>query len=131
MAPIIVVLNLIYQYLNQALNFLSVIMVIFGILWIIFFPKFLDVIYKKRFVDMLGPINLESTALELSNEGLEAKSNSSEYKLPWNSVDDIIITKKHILIYLNINSGVSIPFNAFSSSLERESFTKYLYDHIQ
>jgi hypothetical protein len=58
-APIIIVINLVYQYLNQALNFLSVIMVVFGILWIIFFPKFLDVIYKKRFVDMLGPINLE------------------------------------------------------------------------
>ncbi|WP_164880446.1 YcxB family protein [Clostridium manihotivorum] len=131
--PITIALELIYDYLSfhRIITPFSISSFIFCIIWIIFFPKLVDLFNKKRLIAKLGPITFKQLTIELFEEGLEVKSESSEYKLPWNSVDAIITANDHILIYLNINSGVSIPFNAFSSSLERESFIRYLYGHTK
>jgi hypothetical protein len=130
--PIIIILYLIYEYLyyNQGVSYFSIGAFIFCLLWIIFYPKLLDITYKKRLISKLDKIDFEPLTLKLSEDGLTKTSSSSNHKFEWKCVDKIITTKNHIFIYLNTNTGLAIPLSSFSSSVEIQSFVKYLYDHL-
>ncbi|MBK1810537.1 YcxB family protein [Clostridium sp. YIM B02505] len=130
--PLITILYLIYDYLyfDQGISSFSIGAFIFCLLWIILYPKLLDITYKKRLISKLDTINFEPLTLELSEEGLTKISSSSNHKFEWKSVDNIITTKDHIFIYLNTNNGLAISLSSFSSSIETQSFIKYLYDHL-
>nr|WP_243277828.1 YcxB family protein [Clostridium yunnanense] len=130
--PLVAILSFIYDYYYLSKNFFYwyIIEFIFCVLWIIFYPKSVDILFKAILIFKFKKLNFEYLTVELSDEGITKSSTSSTYKFEWNSVLNIISTKDHIFIYIKPNIGYSIPLSSFSSNDEKDSFTQYFYRHV-
>lgn len=107
----------------------SVWAVLFGIMYvffILFFPKRLKKLTENRIKKMLREGDnsdfLGPQFLEITEAGISKKSNSSEKKNGWDSVQKVEESKNLILIYVSSLSAYMIPKKVFENEEKKNEF---------
>ena len=104
--------------------------IIVYILWIIFYPKYLRWYIIRRIsrmldegknVDMLG-----DHSFLLTEDGVIDITNFSESKNNWNVIENIVVTREHIFIYINAVMAYIIPIRAFININQKNEFINTL-----
>lgn len=106
--------------------------VFFYLYWVTFYLRRLKKFVSKRISKMLlegGNSVIGSHNLEISEEGIVDKSEQTEAKTQFKAIENIMISKKHIFIYVNTNSAHIIPTRIFVNEAEKDEFLRMInYD---
>ncbi|MHB8855270.1 MAG: YcxB family protein [Bellilinea sp.] len=64
--------------------------------------------------------------ISLSPDHIIVKTQSSESKYTWDSIDKVVQSDKYIFVYISSISAIAIPGKAFSTENELQEFANYL-----
>ncbi|WP_286911010.1 YcxB family protein [Clostridium sp. UBA1652] len=122
-----------YALFSNVSMFYKVLLLIFSIIFIYFYPKlFLTQLkkgFRKRIKKDYEKITYSEQTLIINEKGITKINDYSSNLYNWASVGEIINLDKQLLIYLNSMKVISIPKDSFKSANELSEFLTYLNTH--
>lgn len=121
--------------LRQEIAISSIIFVIVGCLWFVLFPGIMNKsIYKKVdqfFSEGKNLSLLGKHSIVINEESIIEKSETSEVKHSWATVEKVAESETHIIIYVSAVSAYMIPIKAFNNDEEKSKFIDLVrnYNH--
>ena len=121
--PVIMGVSAVYSFFRFS-AIASVIFVIFGILWVIFYPARMRQHLLKTIEKLLKEASFEKSlghcVLNFTEDGFSSRSPIGESSYKWNAISQVRISETHLNIFLVGPMGYPIPRSQVSDDLIRE-----------
>lgn len=113
----------------------TVIMGLLGLAAVIFFTRFrMRARFDKQALEMIkssAPDSvLEETQLTVAETGIAGKTKVTEVKYSWEAFQKKVIANDCYYLFISSRHALVIPFRAFKTRLEKESFEKMLAEYL-
>lgn len=131
--PFLILSLLVFYYfiLSDYPIILVLCMLSFALLWFIFYPRIYYWKIKKAIIGIYRESNdiLVDLTLTLNENGIIKETAKDIYKISWSNITKVELISNYILVYINSLNVFIIPLRIFKTSIERDSFLKYIYQN--
>lgn len=104
----------------------GLVFIVFGVLWLLFYPRYSAFRYKKiyrRIVEEQTRSRIHKPyEMQLHEEYLFMRNATSESKVAYDGIEELLLLPQHYLLLLKEKSGLVVPRTAISESEEFERF---------
>ena len=77
------------------------------------------------------PIGMGETTIVADATGVNATSAGIEIRIPWDKVQDVIVTDQHLFLMFGRLVGVIVPRRAFANDGEAQRFAEFVRSKTQ
>ena len=126
---------LLYDFDKGGFDNFAVIVGLLGLAGLIVFTRFrMRARFDKQALETIksSPIDsiLAETQLTISETGISGKTKVTEVKYLWDAFHEKVIANDCYYLYISARHAVVIPFRAFKTRSEKESFEKMLAQYL-
>jgi len=122
------------QFTNIPLVYWLAVFILLYVYWVAFYPKRLNKLVSKKISKMLAEGKNNSVVgahnLTISEDGIVDRSEQTEAKTQYSTIENIVEDKKHIFIYVSANSAHIIPITIFENVDQKNEFLAFLRQRI-
>lgn len=103
------------------------------LLWIIFYPKIIELRYKKELKRSFSKVKriYSEKVLTIDKFGIRNENKDGFAKFLWNEIERVVDVNTYIYICIDDLSAIIIPNSAFKNEEERKELLKVINENIK